>query len=160
MGLCVNLCGNKPLPGAMFAQDQDRAAAFRNPPYRALNARLGGMGGLRLPFSMVGQFSCCHMGTKVHVIFSLQVLNLAVKHAEYASIAWYELWGRVRFLGQSRRSGQNRSLPQENSVPLVDPGKWNSFSTFTGRRIPNRRSFHWGISLNRTASLSSPDCLV
>ncbi len=39
--LRVDLRGNKSLPGAMLAQDQDRAVAFGNSGNRVLNPRFG-----------------------------------------------------------------------------------------------------------------------
>jgi hypothetical protein len=137
----VNLSGNKSLPGAAFAQDQDRAIGFGNPAYRTLNARLVRMGGSRLPLSIVDRFSCCHMGTKLHVIVSMQVVNLAAKYAEYASIAGYGLRERVRFLGQRRRRGQNRSLLPKNSVPLTDPESGIHFPLSPEDGFPFEREF-------------------
>jgi hypothetical protein len=87
----VNLCGNKSLPRAVFAKNQDGTAAFGYPAYRSLNARLVEIGGFRLPLSIVDHCDCFHMGTKLHVIVSMQVLDLAVKYAEYSSIARYGL---------------------------------------------------------------------
>jgi hypothetical protein len=65
------------------------------------------------------------METNLHVIFSMQVPNLAMKYAEYVSTAGYELRG-MRFLGTPTK-GQSRSLLQENSVPLVVPESGNHF---------------------------------
>ena len=93
MRLCVDLRGNKPLPGAALAQNQDRAIGFGNPGDRVLSARLGSMGGSRLPFSIVDHCNCCHLGTKLHVVFSTQVPNLTVEYAEYTAIAGYGLGG-------------------------------------------------------------------
>ena len=154
----MNLRGNKPLPGAVFPQNQDGAAAFSKPRHRALNARLGRKGGSRLPLFIVDHCNCCHMGTKVHVIVSMQVLCLAVKYAEYASIAGYGL-GENASSGNAEE-GAESFPPTGKQCTINCPGKWNSFSTITGRRIPNRRGVHGGISLNRTVSLSAPDCLV
>ena len=158
MRLRVNLCGNKPLSGTVFAQDQDGAVTFGNPRNSALNARLGRMGWPRLPLFIVDHCNCCHMGTKVHVIVSMQVLCLAVKYAEYASIAGYGL-GENASSGNAEE-GAESFPPTGKQCTINCPGKWNSFSTITGRRIPNRRGVHGGISLNRTVSLSAPDCVV
>ncbi|MFY9853690.1 MAG: hypothetical protein WAK26_07430 [Terracidiphilus sp.] len=102
----MNLRGNKSLPGAVLAKDQDGAIAFGNPVYRALNARLGGTSGSRLPLSIVDHFSCCHMGTKLHIIVSMQALNPAVKYAEYASNACYGLGEGYASSGNAGEGGR------------------------------------------------------
>jgi hypothetical protein len=96
------------------------------------------------------------MGTKVHVIVSMQVPNLAVKYAEYASIAEYGLGGYAS--SGNAEEGAESFPPTGKQCTISCPGKWNSFSTITGRRIPNGKGVHGGISLNRTVSLSAADC--
>jgi len=71
----------------------------------------------------------------------MQVLNLAVKYAEYASIAGYGLGGGARFLGPRRRRGQNRSLLQENSVPLIVPESGIHFPLSPEGGFPIEREF-------------------
>lgn len=48
-------------------------------------------------------------------------------------------WGRVRFFGQRRRRGQNRSLLQKNSVPLVHSESGNHFPLSPEDEFPFER---------------------
>jgi hypothetical protein len=81
------------------------------------------------------------MGTKLHVIVSMQVLDLAVKYAEYASIARYGAWARVTLPRATPDEGGSRSLLQENSVPLIVPESGTHFPPSPERGFPAAGEF-------------------